>query len=235
MADCGRTPNSPMFMFSEAAKLHTNSNRVINSLDDYLHQMTNLWASAREALKIAQHNKKLDYDAKHIHAEFKVGEQVYLSTQRQGDYGQIRYASQSQSSKFEPRYLGPFKIINKVSSHAYKLELPPSIKIHPVIHIRYLIKPRETLKYPNRIVYKRPTPVIVDEEPEYEVESILKRRVRKIGKGARVEFLVHWKGYPSEEDTWEPKSNLTHCREILKEFYKQEKEADIEILFCQLV
>ena len=82
---------------------------------------------------------------------------------------------------------------------------------------------------------KRPTPTIVDEEPEYEVESILKRRVRKIGKGARVEFLVHWKGYPSEEDTWEPKSNLTHCKEILKEFYKQEKEADIEILFCQLV
>ena len=40
------------------------------------------------------------------------------------------------SKKFRSRYIGPYKIIEKISSQAYKLlELPPNMKVHPVIHI----------------------------------------------------------------------------------------------------
>ena len=39
---------------------------------------------------------------------------------------------------------------------------------------------------------------------EFEVESIQKHRVRNIGKGSRLEYLIHWKGYQSHDDKWEP-------------------------------
>ena len=222
--DCGRQPNNPLFMFSAAARQHAAEDRVINSLDDYLQQMSKLWQIARNALLLAQTNQKHYHDLKHRHDEFFVGDMVFLSTLRQFEYGKIVYASKNQegSPKFEPRYLGPFKIIGKPSPHAYKLDLPPSIKIHPVIHIRYLLRPKEAKQFPNRITSYRQPPTIIENVPEYEVESILKKRLRKYGKSSRIEYLVHWKGYPSEEDTWEPLHNLTNCRDLLTAFNNSE-------------
>ena len=216
--DCGRCPNDPLFIFTSAAKQHSASDRVINTLDDYLQQMVNNWTIARNALLLSQQYQKRFYDLRHSHDEFYVGDEVFLSTQRQNDYGKIKYASDSDNSKFEPRYLGPFKIISKASSHAYELDLPPSMKIHPVIHIRYLLRPRVANKFPDRIVDYRQPPEIIDTQPEYEVEAILNKRLRKYGRGSRIEYLIHWKGYPSEEDTWEPLAHLTHCKDILNAY-----------------
>jgi len=180
--------------------------------------MVNNWTIARNALLLSQQYQKRFYDLRHSHDEFYVGDEVFLSTQRQNDYGKIKYASDSDNSKFEPRYLGPFKIISKASSHAYELDLPPSMKIHPVIHIRYLLRPRVANKFPDRIVDYRQPPEIIDTQPEYEVEAILNKRLRKYGRGSRIEYLIHWKGYPSEEDTWEPLAHLTHCKDILNAY-----------------
>jgi hypothetical protein len=48
----------------------------------------------------------------------------------------------------------------------------------------------------------------------YEVDRILARR----GQGARAQFLVEWKGWPSWEATWEKRANLTNAAETLAEF-----------------
>jgi len=47
------------------------------------------------------------------------------------------------------------------------------------------------------------------------VDRILKRRAR-----VRNEYLIRWKGFDSEEDTWEPEENLFNCQEALLEFNK---------------
>ena len=50
---------------------------------------------------------------------------------------------------------------------------------------------------------------------EFEVESILSHRVRQYGRGSRLEYLIHWKGYQSHDDRWEPLRNLENCQELV--------------------
>lgn len=55
---------------------------------------------------------------------------------------------------------------------------------------------------------------------EYEVENILKHRGRK---GKR-EFLVRWKNFDKNHDTWEKEKNLL-CPEILKKYLQTHRLA----------
>ena len=49
---------------------------------------------------------------------------------------------------------------------------------------------------------------VVPEEPEYTIDKIIKGRMKP--NGIR-EFLIHWKGYPNSERTWEPYENLNEA------------------------
>lgn len=49
---------------------------------------------------------------------------------------------------------------------------------------------------------------------EYEVESILKDKKVKRTRY----FLIRWKGFSSEHDSWEKESNLKHCTKILDNY-----------------
>ena len=66
-------------------------------------------------------------------------------------------------------------------------------------------------------------PVVIDGEEEYEVEKILNRR-KMWGKD---KFLVWWKEYTVETDTWEERENLENAKELVKEFEREYgKEAE---------
>src|SRR5258708_34706768 len=64
----------------------------------------------------------------------------------------------------------------------------------------------------------RQTTITVQNEEEYEVESIL--QARRKGPNDSLKYKVHWKGYPSADDSWVTHSDL-HSPELLKEFYDQ--------------
>ena len=71
---------------------------------------------------------------------------------------------------------------------------------------------------------KKPPPPLeieVEGHPEYEVEEIL--NVQKRGQG--LQYLVHWKGYTLEEDTWESRSNITHANKAIEDFYGKNPKA----------
>ena len=96
---------------------------------------------------------------------------------------------------------------------AYRLDLPDTMRIHNVFHVDLLLPYKETEAYGTP--FTRPPPVIDQGEEEYEIESIIKSR-RK-GRGRKLQYLVHWKGYPNADDSWVDEKDL-HAPELLQEF-----------------
>ena len=105
-------------------------------------------------------------------------------------------------------------MVKIVGTNTVELHLPHSMQIHPVINISHLKPYKECL--PRQLTI-RPGPMKVteDREEEYKVEWIVDSR----WKGWHLECLIHWKGYPEEEHTWEPTGNLTHAMEAIAEFH----------------
>ena len=65
-----------------------------------------------------------------------------------------------------------------------------------------------------------PKPVIIEGEEKFKVEKILNKRIIR----GKEKFLVRWKGYTAEEDTWESRENLENAKELVEEFKKEYRE-----------
>lgn len=104
------------------------------------------------------------------------------------------------SVKIDHKKVGKFKILERIRTHAYHLELPASMKINPIFHVS-LLEPVNVNPLPSHHQPPLP-PVIVEGEEEPEVEEILDSRIRC----SRLEYLVKWIG--NHQATWYPASNL---------------------------
>ena len=119
------------------------------------------------------------------------------------------------SKKLANRYIGPYSVIEKIGSVAYRLQLPDSMKIHNVFHVSRLkpYKPSSEFHDGNTAL-SRPDPMIVQGEEEFEVESIVGKRIH----GGRTQYLVHWLGYHDSERTWVNVEDLGNCRDLVEDF-----------------
>ena len=108
-------------------------------------------------------------------------------------------------------FVGPYNVKGIVSSNTVELELPKSIRIHPMVNIS-----RVQLYKPQVEGQKKtpPKPVIIEGEEEFKVEKIINKRTIR----GKEKFLVRWKGYMVEEDTWENRENLENTKELVEEF-----------------
>jgi len=69
---------------------------------------------------------------------------------------------------------------------------------------------------PNQKYNSRPPLDLVHNEPEFEVEVVLKSRHLR---GREREYLVKWKGYHPIEASWVNESNMEHAQEAIEEFH----------------
>jgi len=178
--------------------------------EKFAKKMEEVQREAKAALIKAQEDMRRYADRHRAEAvEYKVGDLVLLSTK------DLKWQMVGRrSEKLTERFVGPYKIKAIISSNVVELELPATVKIHPVVNISRIRRYVDQVKGQKK---EAPQPVIVEGEEEWEVEKILnKRRIRGKDK-----YLVRWKGFTAEGDTWESRENLQNARESLKEFEEE--------------
>jgi hypothetical protein len=89
-----------------------------------------------ESLKVAQSRQKSYADKRRKDLSFEIRYFVYLKVSPMRGTHRFRV-----KGKLAPRYVGPFKIIDRKGEVAYQLELPPQLsEVHDVFHVSQLKK-----------------------------------------------------------------------------------------------
>ena len=183
---------------------HPDSAAFVERLKDAL-------TFARQCLVAAQQRQKAFADQHRQEQVFQVGDMVLLSTK----YLKLKH---SEGRKLLPKWVGPFKVVRAVGPVAYELEMNPGWKVHPVFHVS-LLEPYRT----DGRVQPPPPPVELEGALEYEVESILSHRFRG-RRRPRASYLVSWKGYGPEHNSWEPEENVVNAPESVAEYWRKQAE-----------
>ena len=177
-------------------------------------------------MRRAQQRQASYADAGRRELELSEGDQVLLSTEH------LRVRDADRTKKLMSKYIGPFVIQRKVSAVAYELQLPATLRVHPVFHVSKLKPYRDgAATFPaRRQVVDRPPPELIDEdgEEQWEVDAILKKRSIQRGRARhpRIEYLVRWRGYPEWEATWEPLQHLANAQQALAAFEQADGARD---------
>jgi Chromo (CHRromatin Organisation MOdifier) domain len=177
---------------------------------------------ARDAIEAAQRRQEQYANQKRRPITFNVDDQVLLKSDSFRDPA----ASTEATRKIGPRYLGPFKIIRQIGPVTYELDLPPTMKIHPRFHVSKLKPYLDPTEIEGRPHWELPPPDVIDGQDEYGVEYIVDKRRRH----RRTEYLVHWKGYPSYDRTWEPEENLSNAQDAVLGFENRRNQEIATVL-----
>jgi len=182
----------------------------------FVEKMRKIQEEAKAALgKVQEEMKKFADKKREKGEEYRVGDLVLLSTK------DLKWQMKGRRlEKLTERFVGPYKIKGIISSNAIELDLPKSIKIHPVVNVSKVRLYTSQVKGQKKVP---PKPVIIEGEEEFEVEKIINKRIVQ----GKEKFLVRWKGYTAEADTWESRENLENTRELVEEFEREYgKEAE---------
>ena len=164
-----------------------------------LAELRELMIVCGENLHHAQELQKQAHDKGVKPRSYALGEKVWLNS---------KYIKTKRNWKLEAKFFRPFRVFYPVGKQAYKLELPKKWRIHDVFHVS-LLKQDTTSK---EQVHEENVEKLdaSDDSGEYEVEAIRDSAVyvreSKSGHLAGLYYLVSWKGYPEEENTWKPAS-----------------------------
>jgi len=192
-ANHGRHPN----LFTRSLDTNIQTESAISSVARLkeVHQksLENITKAQSRAISYVNQKRKTA-------PQLKEGDKVYLLTKN--------LRTRRPTKKLDHVKVGPFFISKQISPVNYRLTLPKDAKIHPVFHIS-LLEPADP-----RTPVQKDFHYQVEEETEWEVEKIIQHRKTRQGD----EYLVKWLGYPDSENTWEPITHLTNCRQLLQQY-----------------
>jgi len=158
------------------------------------------WASGSQVmdellqqhLNRAKSRMKKQADQHRSERHFNVGEMDFLKLQ---PYVQTSLAPRSHQ-KLSFRFFGPYRVMARVGTVAYKLDLPAHSAIHPVFHVSQL---KCAVGTSHQVIPILPTDFALHLAPE----KILQTRSSTRGDKQVSQVLVKWNNLPPELATWE--------------------------------
>ncbi|GJR87002.1 hypothetical protein Tco_0211013 [Tanacetum coccineum] len=168
---------------------------------EIIHETTERIVQIKSHIQAARDRQKSYADVRRKPLEFQVGDKVMLKVSPWK--GVIRFGKRG---KLNPRYIGPFKIIAKVGTVAYRLELPEKLsRVHSTFHVSKLKKcmADEPLAIPLDEIQ-------VDDKLNFieEPVEIMDREVKRL-KQSRIPIVkVRWNSKRGPEFTWEREDQM---------------------------
>jgi hypothetical protein len=168
--------------------------------------MQEIWDKAKVGIKHAQQLQKRQADKHRREVDFGVGDKVMITTK---DWNMGR-----PSRKLAEQSVGPYTIIEKVGN-AYRIDLPESIKVHPVFHPEKLRKASSSEPLEGQILTPQP-PVQVNGQDEWDVEQIIAVRLR----WQKLSYRAKWVGHDQDLE-WYPAGDFKNAPRALRDFHEQ--------------
>nr|GFC20670.1 putative nucleotidyltransferase, ribonuclease H [Tanacetum cinerariifolium] len=156
---------------------------------------------AKEKLKEARSRQKSYVDHHRRSLEFNPEDRVFLKVS--SCRGVRRFGIKG---KLSPRFIGPFKILDRVGEVSYRLVLPPQLShVYNVFHVSllrgYKYHPLHVVSYPLDQIRKD---LSLAEEPEKILDSH-----ERVMRNKTISFVkILWKNHPEREATWETEESM---------------------------
>ncbi|GKC59609.1 putative reverse transcriptase domain-containing protein [Tanacetum coccineum] len=163
---------------------------------DLIQETTEKIIQIKQRIQASRDRQKGYADLKRKPMEFQVGDKVMLKVSPWK--GVVRFGKRG---KLNPRYVGPFKVLERIGSVAYKLELPQELsRVHNTFHVSNLKKcySDEPLAVPLEGLH-------VDDKLQFVEEpvEIMEREIKRL-KRSRIPLVkVRWNSRRGPEFTWE--------------------------------
>ncbi|KAJ9547046.1 hypothetical protein OSB04_019589 [Centaurea solstitialis] len=174
--------------------LEVGENRLFRP--DVVQETTDKIKMVQEKLKVARDRQKSYADNRRKPLEFQVGDKVLLKVSPWK--GLIRFGKKG---KLNPRFVGPFEVIERIGPVAYRLDLPIELSsIHDTFHVSNLKKclSEETVVLPLEEI-QIDEQLRVSEEPI----EILDREIKQLRRSRIPIVKVKWNSRHGPEFTWE--------------------------------
>ncbi|GKB03046.1 putative reverse transcriptase domain-containing protein [Tanacetum coccineum] len=189
------------FMVESAYHLFVGPKLEILTGPEIIHETTEKIVQIRQRLQAARDRQRSYANVRRKPLEFQVGDRVMLKVSPRK--GVIRFGKRG---KLNPRYIGPFKILERIGPVAYKIELPEELSnVHGTFHVSNLKKclSDESLVIPMKELR-------LDDKLNFmeELVEIMDREVKQL-KQSRIPIVkVRWNSKRGPEFTWEREDQI---------------------------
>ena len=188
---------------------YLRENSKVKAMEHHIEHQQQVLQLLKDNLVLAQNRMKQQVDQHRSERSFDVGDWVFLWLQ---PYKQMSLKQAKKDNKLSPKYYGPYKVLQKIGTMAYKLELPTTSRLHLVFHVSCLKKV---------IGDKLPVQTILPELDEegkiiLEPEAVTETRTRQLRNRSISEYLIKWKKLSAKDSTWEDENFMQKHPELLK-------------------